>query len=606
MWDVIRGDTMTANPSEAPWPALRRASRTVVVADVVESVRLMAQDEDGTIRRWQAFVGEVVTRLLPLHGGRLVKSLGDGLMLEFERVPPAVHCAFAMQQAIESHHLGLPLERRMCLRLGVHRAEVVVDEHDIYGAGVNLAARLATLAGPGETVVSSEVREQLADGLDADVEDLGLRYLKHIEQPIRAFRAHRAGAAARPAAFLPTDTDFRSSVAVVPLRPRQPGAETDVLGEIFADEVIDALSRASELRVTSRLSSARVQHVADDPAVLQAQLGVAYVLTGSFHVIGDRVRMSVELCDTRSSSVAWADTLTATVQGVLEGRDDVIAQVVAATGSAIVARELERVLSEPMQSLQGHSLLLASIALMHRATAREFHHARALLEQLAEHHGRVAQPYAWLAKWHVMRTVQGWSEDPEKDASRALAYVDRALDLSPDNSLALATRGHVQGFMRRDHAAADASLRAACESNASESLAWLYRGTLQAWRGEGAAALKWARRAIALSPLDPLRDHYFSHAGFAALTAGELDQAIEWSAISLRANRIHTPTYRTLIVAHALKGEAEAAAGYARELLRLEPGLTVARYLERYPGGDTPYARRSAEALRSAGVPSGG
>ena len=155
---------MTANQSEAPWPALRRASRTVVVVDVVESVRLMEQDEDDTIRRWQSFVGEVVTRLLPQSGGRLVKSLGDGLMLEFESVPPAIQCALAMQQAIQPHNLGRTSEQWMCLRIGAHVAEVVVDERDIYGSGVNLAARLATLAEPGEVVVSTEVRDSLVPG----------------------------------------------------------------------------------------------------------------------------------------------------------------------------------------------------------------------------------------------------------------------------------------------------------------------------------------------------------------------------------------------------------------------------------------------------------
>src|SRR6185369_10494691 len=144
-------------------------SRTVVVVDVVESVRLMEQHEDDTIRRWQSFVGEVVTQLLPPRGGRLVKSLGDGLMLEFESVPPAIQCALAMQQAIQPHNQGRPSEQWMCLRIGAHVADIVVDERDIYGSGVNLAARLATLAGPGEIVVSAEVRDGLVPGLDADV-----------------------------------------------------------------------------------------------------------------------------------------------------------------------------------------------------------------------------------------------------------------------------------------------------------------------------------------------------------------------------------------------------------------------------------------------------
>ena len=343
---------MPVNQSEAPWPALRRASRTVVVVDVVESVRLMEQDEDDTIRRWQSFVGEVVTRLLPQHGGRLVKSLGDGLMLEFESVLPAVQCALAMQQAIQPYNHGRASEQWMCLRIGVHVADVVVDHLDIYGSGVNLAARLATLAGPGEVVVSPEARDGLTDGLDVEVEDLGLRYVKHVQEPIRVFRVAPEGCeAVRSLPALPS-SDFRSSVAVIPLRPRQPGSDTDVLGEVVADELIAALSRAGELRVVSRLSTSRVSHVAGEPETLRAKLGVVFALTGSYHIVGDRMRMSLELCDTESCSVVWADNLTASVRGVLEGTDEAVPVAVARVGQAIIARELERASTQPLQTLQ--------------------------------------------------------------------------------------------------------------------------------------------------------------------------------------------------------------------------------------------------------------
>src|SRR5205814_2755191 len=178
-------NTMSGTSSEAQWPMFRRAARTVVVVDLVESVRLIEQDEEDTVRRWQTFVGEVVTTLLPQHGGRLVKSLGDGLMVEFEAVPPAIQCALAMQQTIQQSNVGRPSDRWMCLRIGAHVADVIVDEHDIYGSGVNLAARLATLAGPGEIVVSADVRHHLTAGLDADTEDLGECYLKHLQAPVR-------------------------------------------------------------------------------------------------------------------------------------------------------------------------------------------------------------------------------------------------------------------------------------------------------------------------------------------------------------------------------------------------------------------------------------
>ena len=178
---------MTATSFDAHWPVYRRAARTVVVVDVVESVRLMELDEEDFVRRWQAFVGEVKTKLLQAHGGRLVTSTGDGFLLEFEAVPPAIQCAIAMQTAIAQTNEGRAADRWMGLRVGAHVTDVFVDEHDIYGSGVNLAARLTTLAGPGEIVVSADVRDGVLPGVDGEVEDLGDFDLKGISKPVRAF-----------------------------------------------------------------------------------------------------------------------------------------------------------------------------------------------------------------------------------------------------------------------------------------------------------------------------------------------------------------------------------------------------------------------------------
>ena len=223
-----------------------RVVRTVLVVDVVESVRLMQEDEAGTVQRWRAFVDYVVHQLLPGQDGRLVKSLGDGLMLEFPRVATATGMAFAMQEAIAHAGVGVPAERRLHLRIGIHVSPLVTDEHDIYGHGVNLAARLTTLAGPDEIVVSADVRDQLTPALDADIEDLGECYVKHVQQPVRAFRVGAPGE--RPVIERGNlAEDLRATIAVIPFRPRTLHATTDVLGQLLADEVISSLSRSPEV-----------------------------------------------------------------------------------------------------------------------------------------------------------------------------------------------------------------------------------------------------------------------------------------------------------------------------------------------------------------------
>ena len=235
-----------------------RVVRTVLVVDVVESVRLIQADEEGTVQRWRSFVDHVVHQLLPSYEGRMVKSLGDGMMLEFPHVHGAIATAFAMQDACRSAEANIPQDRRLRLRIGIHVSPLIADQYDVYGHGVNLAARLTTLAGPDEIVVSADVRDQLTPALDADIEDLGECYVKHVEQPVRAFRVGAPGE--QPVIERGNlAEDLRATIAVIPFRPRALQATDDVLGQLLADEVISALSHSPEVNVISRLSTTAFQ-----------------------------------------------------------------------------------------------------------------------------------------------------------------------------------------------------------------------------------------------------------------------------------------------------------------------------------------------------------
>ena len=320
---------------------IARVVRTVLVADVVESVRLMQEDEAGTVQRWRAFVDHVVHRLLPGQDGRLVKSLGDGLMLEFPLVSTAVTVAFAMQDAIASVNPTLTPERRLHLRIGIHISPVVADEHDIYGHGVNLAARLMTLAGPDEIVVSADVRDQLTPALDADIEDLGECYVKHVQQPVRAFRVGAPGE--QPVIERGNlAEDLRATIAVIPFRQRALRPTDDVLGQLLADEVISALSRSPEVNVISRLSTTAFQGREVKLDDVSAYLRADYVMSGSYHVDGDRVTLKAELAETRTMQVAWTKTLKGSAQGIVTGDDPLPSDLVTEACAAMMVRELQR------------------------------------------------------------------------------------------------------------------------------------------------------------------------------------------------------------------------------------------------------------------------
>jgi tetratricopeptide (TPR) repeat protein len=271
--------------------------------------------------------------------------------------------------------------------------------------------------------------------------------------------------------------------------------------------------------------------------------------------------------------------------------------------AAIAARELQRSRSQPLPSLRCYTLLIAAVALMHRLTLRDFEEAKRLLETLIERSDRLAVPRAWLANWHVLRVQQGWSDDSRRDAQIALQSTARALDNDPQCSLALTIDGFVHTNLLKRLDIAEERYNAALEANPNEARAWLLRGTLRAFRAEGSAAISDTTRAIRLSPLDPHRYFYDSLAGCACLAAQQYDRALELAMRSLRANRTHTSTLRTKAVAEWRLGLHEEARATVRELIRLEPNLTIREYLRRTPAADFPTGRDWADALHAAGVP---
>lgn len=575
--------------------------RTVLFADLVESVRLMQADEAGTVRRWVAFVDHVARQLLDGVDGRLVKSLGDGLMCEFGHVHAAVGAAFAMQDAIARANENETPDRHLRLRIGVHVSPLIAGRFDVYGHGVNLAARLTTLAGPGEIVVSAEVRDQLTPLLDADIEDLGECFVKHVAHPVRAFRLGAPGE--HPVIEPGTDEDLRGTVAVIPFSPRNAAPGDDVVGQVLAEDVIAGLSRSTEVNVLSRLSTAPLQSRAVRLERVNACLGADYVLSGSYTVEGDRITVAAELAETRSMQVAWTATLRGRVPAVLSGDDAIASDLVAGTSNAMLLRELQRTQGKAPQSLESHTLLLASVTLMHRISPLAFERAHQLLAALVERSPRFVSPYAWLGKWHVLRVTQGWSDDPQADGQRALDNTRRALDRDPTSSLALTVEGQVYTYIRRELDLGERRYSEALQSNPNDSLAWLLKGTLHAFRDEGKEAVRHTRHAMKLSPLDPLKYYYDSLAATAALSAGQWSRALSLAERSLRLNRTHASTLRALVVAQWQLGRHEQARKTVMELMRLTPAFRVSTYRSASPAAGFPVGEMVADSLRAAGVP---
>lgn len=601
----------------------------VLLVDLVESVRLMQAHEASAVRRWTDFVQLAAGQILPRYRGGLVKSLGDGLMARFESVPDAVNAAADMHRTIAVQNTGRPDDQHFQLRAGINASTAWSDGIDIYGTGINLAARLATLAGPGETIASEAAHEQLAaalaslakpgetigsaaardeltHGVDALCEDLGNCILKHFDKPVRAYRVGPASPHPSLAARRDYGTPMEPAIAVIPFDAREDANEHLDIGNLIADSVIWRLSKSANLKVISRLSTNTFRGRISDVAEISAYLGATYILSGSYVVHADRIMVTTELSAARTNQVVWTDRLSGSVGDLLQPESELAHRIAAAVHLSVFDAEVEHILTQPLPTLESYSLLLGSIRLMHRSSREEFLQTRKVLDELINRHGRIAAPRAWLANWYILRMTRGWSEDRKREAAEALSATRAALDRDPSDALALATEGFVYCHMLKDLDTARKRCEQAVDANPSHALGWLYRGTVNAFEGEGEAAVGATRRALELSPLDPQRYYFESLGATALLSAHRYEEAEKLARSSLLLNRMHPSTWRVLAIALVSQGRVEEAREALGKMRELEPQLTVDRYKARLPNAQLETGRHWARCLEIAGLPTTG
>jgi len=442
------------------------------------------------------------------------------------------------------------------------------------------------------------VRSILHDGVQAQIQDLGLRYIKNLSDPVRVFLLHAPGQAQgqgqRPLA--PSSADLRPAVAVVPFVAMPADAEHDALGHAMADDIIASLSRHPGLRVLSRASTAAVRGSALDLPRLRELLGASFLLTGHFYVRGNRVRLAAELCELHSGDVLWTGGSSGDVNALFEGQDDLVPHIVAQVSQQVLAQELSRVRSLPMDSLASYSLFLGASGLLHSLAADSFNRAREVLEHLIDRHPRQASPHALLSGWHIVRMIQGWSADVAADRQLALSHATQAMERDPQQPAAQVAQGMAMVFAQGDFAGAGALYRAALATSPHFAEAWARLSETQSQAGEHDVALQSAQSAIACSPLDPQRYAFESFASRAAYVAQRFEPAASHARAAIRRHALHAPAHRLLIAALWRGGERAAAQEAVDNYLLLLPAARA------HAGGGSapsPFTR----VLEEAGVP---
>jgi TolB-like protein len=544
----------------------------------------MERAEEQTHTRLMQINQRIVLAMLAQHEGTLVKHTGDGFLATFRSAISAAHCALAIQEQTSAANRDRPTGEAILFRIGLNLADIIIEEHDVFGDGVNVAARLQQYAEPGGIVVSGIVAEAIAGEVPATVVSVGDFYPKNLSRPIQAFVMHRRGMPPAPTTASPHGRE-RPSIAVLPFSVACNDNDNDsaYLAGGVIEGIIHTLSGLDELLVISQGSTVAYAGQRPDVRVVGRELGVRYVLSGSVRRSGNRLRIQTELSETEAGTVARTDRYDGEFADLFEIQDQISAQAVVSIAPHIREWELQRARRKPAESLTAYDLLLRGNDLMLRLQESDFNRARGLLQQAIAEDPGYAPAWAYAAYWHILRIGQGWSSDIGADHAAAVRSSDAALERDEGLALALAIRGHMKSFLDHDFMGASALLDRAIASGPNLPLAWSFASATSGYMGDGPAAVLRAERALRLSPRDPFAFRHESMLAQAHYINGNHEQAVEWGERATRSNARFSSNLRVLIAALVALGQSERAAEHAKALVAAEPGFRILSWAQRTP-----------------------
>jgi adenylate cyclase len=580
---------------------LRQDRRLVAVAfvDIVGYSVLMAEDESRTHDRWMRVLAEIIRPASHRHRGRIVKSTGDGVLSEFPSALDAVEWAREVQRLLRKEQQDA---RPITLRISVHLGDVYTVDDDIYGDGVNVAARLQEYAEPGGIVLSEAVHDLVRGSLAQVARDLGLLQLKNFDNPVRAYALDPEGpGAGGPARMRPTQLP---SIAVLPLVNMGGDPDDDYFADGVVEDIIVSLAGLRELVVIARTSALTVRRQHADPREVGRALGVRYVLTGSVRRSAQQVRVSVRLHDVQSGASIWGETTETPPGELFELQDRIVQRIVAGIAPHVRSRELHNALRKRPGSVTAYDYTLRGLDLIHQLEKSAFMQAREYLNSAMAEDPSFAMPFAWAARWHSMLIGQGWSKDRRKDSETGAELAEKAIALDPQNALALAAYGHLRSFLFHDYDTALVYFDRALAACPNSALAWILSSATLSYIGSAEQAIRHAEYAIRLSPFDQWLFQYYMFLALAHYADGAYEEAVKWNRMSLSENPRYTSTLRLQTASLAALDRLDEARAIAARLIAFEPGFALSEYAARQPFRDPAFAKKFIENLRNAGLPS--
>jgi adenylate cyclase len=619
-WQVHAGESMIRGdyrPSVSQRAAGRRKIErhlaAVLGADIVGYSALMGRAEEETHRRVNAELDRVFREIEKSHG-RVFTFAGDGLMAEFPSAVEALKCALRIQADTARRNARVSPEQRIQFRTGINSGEIMLQENRTGGTAINVAARLEAMAEPGGVCLSAAVFEQVRRTVAAAYEPLGERRLKNIRDPVMVYGIPASACSswismpALPRMSVPdvmvagSGGDYRPSLAVLPFRTLQKDQSDAYFAEGMIDDIIRALGGLKDLLVISRSSTIGFARMPLDVRRVGHELDVRYVLHGSVRRAGHALRIAVELSESTTGNVIWADRFDGELTELFDLQDRIALRVAAAISPQLRERELDRALRKHPDNMTAYDLTLQALDRFYRMDQSSIEQARELLEQAIAHDPDYATSYSHMASLRMRWIGQGWSTDETADRAMAASAARMAIDRDRNDALGLAIYGHLQSYLLKDYDVAQEYLERAMAAGPSCAWAWAYSGLTCGYLGDITTAIARTERAVRLSPIGAdsfWLEHYLSQSYY---MAGRYEDAIGWGRMSAAHAGANTSNLRVLVAALVADGEMDEARKVAQHLMRLVPTFRLTTYRARTPlRGEV--RDQLIDRLRQAGVP---
>jgi adenylate cyclase len=573
-----------------------RRLAAILAADVVGFSAAMEADEAGTIAQMRSLHEDVVQPSLTAHQGRLVKTTGDGFLVEFTSALQAVCAAEAIQSALA--------DSAWKVRIGINLGDIVIEpDGDILGDGVNVAARLEGLCDPGGILVSGKVYDEVHGKTAVRFEDRGEQVVKNMQRPVRTYAAVSAASTGITPSGLPPALPDQPSLAVLPFANLSGDVEQEYFVDGMVDELITALCRVKWFFVIARSSSFTYKGKAVDVRKVGRELGVRYVLEGSVRKGGGRVRISGQLVDTASGRQLWADKFDGDLSDTFELQDRITESVVGVLEPSLRAAEIARSRQKPTAHLGAYDLYLRGLNSLFSMTGDGLDAAARFATEALQLDPSFALAMA-LRSWAV-GVRWSFGDRPAEDAAASVRDSRHAMAMAPDDANVLRIAGHVFGYCGKDYEAAIDAIDRALGLNPSSATAYSSSSWVRLYVGEAVVAEEHAKRSLRLSPLDPERSVTLAALSLAAQMQGEKAEALRIARQAVRGSS-YMSAQKALLVALVQMGELEEARAEAQRVLARSPGFTVARQKALMPFRDPDFSAQFLEAFRAAGIPEGG